>query len=149
MTSPRPSPALVESHPDLRDLGSVGLTIGKTFTFEAAHRLNGLPDGHKCGRRHGHSYQVTVELTSDALVDPGFITDFGDLTPFAAHLAEHFDHRDLNEVLKVEPTSEHLALHLARWFLDNVQPGIPGRLAAVTVSETSKTWARCTIGNAT
>lgn len=149
MTTPRPTPAHVGPHHDLRGPGEVGLTIGKTFTFEASHRLNGLHDGHKCGRLHGHSYQVTVELTADELVGPGFVTDFGDLSPLGAYLAEHFDHRDLNEVLDVEPTSELLAVHLVRWFLDQVQPVIAGRLVAVTVSETPKTWARCTVGATT
>ncbi|WP_235854190.1 6-carboxytetrahydropterin synthase [Nonomuraea aridisoli] len=51
-------------------------------------------------------------------------------------------------MLDVEPASERLAIHLARWFLDNVQPVIAGRLVAVTVSETPKTWARCTVGDA-
>ncbi|MGS9121425.1 6-carboxytetrahydropterin synthase, partial [Salmonella enterica subsp. enterica serovar Infantis] len=27
----------------------------KDFTFEAAHRLPHVPEGPKCGRRHGHS----------------------------------------------------------------------------------------------
>ncbi|MDP4511755.1 6-pyruvoyl trahydropterin synthase family protein [Nonomuraea turcica] len=147
MTSP-PSPADAGQSADLAlGLHGVRLTIGKEFTFEASHRLHRLPDGHKCARPHGHSYQVTVELAADELTGPGFVTDFGDLSPFGTYLDEHFDHRDLNDVLDVEPTSELLALHLARWFLDNVQPIIAGRLVAVTVSETRKTWARCTIGD--
>ncbi|WP_235854189.1 6-pyruvoyl trahydropterin synthase family protein [Nonomuraea aridisoli] len=74
-------------------MGSARLTIGKTFTFEASHRLHGLPDGHKCARLHGHSYQVAVELTADQLTGPGFVTGFGDLSPFGTYLAECFDHR--------------------------------------------------------
>ena len=35
-------------------------TIGKRFSFEAGHRLGGLPEGHKCARPHGHSYTVEV-----------------------------------------------------------------------------------------
>ncbi|EHS6270137.1 6-carboxytetrahydropterin synthase QueD, partial [Salmonella enterica] len=27
-------------------------TLYKDFTFEAAHRLPNVPDGHKCGRLH-------------------------------------------------------------------------------------------------
>lgn len=37
--------------------------IGKSFTFDAAHRLPGLRAGHKCGRLHGHTYTVEVVLT--------------------------------------------------------------------------------------
>jgi 6-pyruvoyltetrahydropterin/6-carboxytetrahydropterin synthase len=32
--------------------------IFKEFTFESAHRLPHVPDGHKCGRLHGHSFKV-------------------------------------------------------------------------------------------
>lgn len=140
-----PPPAQTGQRTDLD--GNVKVIISKTFAFEASHRLHGLPEGHKCGRLHGHSYQVTIELTADELTGPGFVTDFGDLTPFGTYLANHFDHRDLNEVLNVEPTSERLALHLVGWFLHHVQPIIAGRLTAVTVSETPKTWARCEIGD--
>jgi hypothetical protein len=38
--------------------------ISKTFTLEAAHRLNGLSEGHKCGRLHEHSYTVQVVLVT-------------------------------------------------------------------------------------
>ncbi|GAA4229401.1 hypothetical protein GCM10023075_36850 [Streptosporangium album] len=130
--------------------GSDGLNgfhveISKHFAFEAAHRLGGLPEGHQCGRHHGHSYRVEVRLTADELSGPGFITDFGELEPFAAYIKQSFDHRDLNEVLNVEPTSELLAVHLARWFIEHVEPAIPGRLVAVVVSETAKTSATCTV----
>ncbi|GAB3832077.1 6-pyruvoyl tetrahydropterin synthase family protein [Dactylosporangium cerinum] len=57
-------------------------TIGKRFGFSAAHHLPGLPDGHKCGRHHGHNFSVEVVLGADALVPPGFVRDFGELGPF-------------------------------------------------------------------
>ncbi|MEV7006673.1 6-carboxytetrahydropterin synthase [Streptosporangium sp. NPDC051022] len=123
------------------------IEISKWFTFEAAHRLNGLPEDHQCGRRHGHSYRVEIRLSAEELTGPGFVTDFGALEPFAAYVRNHLDHRDLNEVLEVEPTSELLAVHLARWFREHVEPTIPGRLVAIAVSETAKTSAVCTVGS--
>ncbi|MFG2918128.1 6-pyruvoyl tetrahydropterin synthase family protein [Kitasatospora sp. NPDC048298] len=116
--------------------------IGKSFTFEAGHRLTGLPPGHQCSRQHGHSYTVEVELAADELVQPGFVTDFADLRPFKNFLESQLDHRNLHEVLPVEPTSELLAQYLAGWFIEHVQPGITGRLAAIRVSETGSSWAR-------
>ena len=62
-------------------------TIGKRFSFEAGHRLGGLPEGHKCGRLHGHSYTVEVMLTATALSGPGFVADFAALDPLKEHLA--------------------------------------------------------------
>ncbi|MEV7872599.1 6-carboxytetrahydropterin synthase [Streptomyces sp. NPDC088124] len=117
-------------------------TIGKKFGFEAGHRLPGLPAEHKCARQHGHSYEVEAILTAPVLEEPGFITDFGALAPFKQFLADELDHRNLHEILPFAPTSEHLARFLAGWFLQNLQPEIPGRLVAVIVRETASSWAR-------
>lgn len=84
-------------------------SIGKTFTFEAGHRLPGLPPEHKCSRQHGHSYQVEVILSAPDLENPGFVTDFGDLAPFRTFLDSELDHHNLHELLPLEPTSERLA----------------------------------------
>jgi 6-pyruvoyltetrahydropterin/6-carboxytetrahydropterin synthase len=115
--------------------------ISKRFTFEAAHQLGGLAAGHKCGRPHGHSYSVEVILAAKELSGPGFVTDFAALDPVRKHLDEVYDHRVLNEVLDVEPTSENLARLLFDWCTANVP--LPGTAAfeAVRVSETPATWA--------
>jgi 6-pyruvoyltetrahydropterin/6-carboxytetrahydropterin synthase len=121
--------------------------IAKRFTFDAAHVLDGLPDGHKCGRLHGHTYTVEVELASSVLAGPGFVTDFGDLAPFRDYLDGHFDHRNLSEVLDVQPTSENLARHFFTWCGQHLAPHIPGRVTAVRVSETPSTWAEFRAGD--
>ena len=115
--------------------------VGKRFSFDAAHRLSGLPEGHKCARVHGHTYTVEVVVGADELGGPGFVTDFGDLAVVGAYLDAEFDHRDLVEVLAIEPTAERIAAHLAEWFVRQVEPGIPGWLESVRVSETPSTWA--------
>ncbi|MGH3158328.1 MAG: 6-carboxytetrahydropterin synthase QueD [Streptosporangiaceae bacterium] len=115
--------------------------IGKRFSFEAAHVLADLPAGHKCARLHGHTYTVEIELTASQLVPPGFVTDFADLTPFRRYLTDTIDHRHLNEVLPVEPTSENLARHFFTWCVTHLEPGIPARISAVRVSETPQSWA--------
>lgn len=117
-------------------------TIGKSFTFEAGHRLASLPPEHKCSRQHGHGYEVEVILTAAELESPGFVTDYGDLTPFKEFLDAELDHHNLHEVLPVEPTSEYLAQFLAGWFMEHLEPRIPGRLVAVRVRETATSWAR-------
>lgn len=118
------------------------LTIGKTFDFEAGHRLPSLPPEHKCSHQHGHSYRVEVILTAPALKAPGFVTDFGALVPFKKFLDTELDHQNLHEVLPFEPTSEHLAHFLAGWIIQNLEPDIPGWLVAVRVCETERSWAR-------
>lgn len=75
----------------VRDAGGPMYTITKSFTFEAAHRLLGHP---KCGRLHGHSYEVTVELRSSDL-QAGMIRDYADLSAVKTFIDENLDHRYL------------------------------------------------------
>ena len=69
------------------------MEIFKEFTFEAAHRLPHVPDGHKCSRLHGHSFRCELHVRGD--VDPrlGWIVDFADIKrafePFLAQLDHH------------------------------------------------------------
>ncbi|MFC9585826.1 6-pyruvoyl tetrahydropterin synthase family protein [Streptomyces yangpuensis] len=123
-------------------LPSGRFTIGKSFDFEAGHRLAGLPPEHKCSRQHGHTYEVEVMLSSSSLQGPGFVSDFGDLSPFKQYLDSELDHHNLHEVLDFEPTAELLAQYLAGWFIENMPPRIAGQLTAVRVRETQRSWAR-------
>lgn len=119
--------------------------IGKTFSFDAAHRLPGLREGHKCGRLHGHTYTVEVVLTAAQLTVPGFVTDFGDLRPLKEHIDARLDHQNLDDVMEVPSTSEAIAQQLAEWFVANLEPTIPGELLSVRVSETPTSWAEYTV----
>ncbi|MEV7775928.1 6-carboxytetrahydropterin synthase [Kitasatospora sp. NPDC086791] len=124
-----------------RRLAAVQLLTGRPVTpvrpvavhFSATHWLEGLSTGHKCGRRHGHAYVVTL---------PG---PMGDLLPIPSELADHVHstlHRQLlNRVLDLNPTSEQLAAHLAGWLADKGLTGPDGAPLAVRVSETESTWA--------
>lgn len=110
--------------------------ISKTFTFDAAHHLPHLPDGHKCARPHGHTYTVCVELRSYDLNENGFVVDYGELDEFKRYIDEHLDHRDLNEVFDFPTTAENLAKHLFFWCTSRWPETF-----MVGVSETPKTWA--------
>lgn len=138
-----PPPGVVDNALSRTSEGTtvVGYMIGKRYAFCAGHWIPGLLDGHKCGRQHGHNYTVEVVVEADRLVDPGFVTDFGELAPLKRYLDATFDHGNLNDILDVPPTSENLAEHLAGWFIRELEPQIPGRLAAVRVSETESSWA--------
>jgi 6-pyruvoyltetrahydropterin/6-carboxytetrahydropterin synthase len=74
-------------------------------------------------------------------VEPGFVTDFRDLAPFRRYVNERLDRKDLNQVLDITPTSELFAQHLAKWFIEHLQPQLPGRLVSVRISETATSWA--------
>jgi 6-pyruvoyltetrahydropterin/6-carboxytetrahydropterin synthase len=112
--------------------GSAPVEIFKEFTFEAAHRLPHVPDGHKCGRLHGHSYAVTIHV--DGPVDPrsGWVRDFGDLSAVVKPLVAELDHYYLNDIEGLDnPTSEVLA----RWIWERLCPQLPD-LSQVAVRET-------------
>jgi 6-pyruvoyltetrahydropterin/6-carboxytetrahydropterin synthase len=108
------------------------MEIFREFTFEAAHRLPNVPEGHKCARLHGHSYKVIVHV--EAPVDPesGWVMDFGDLKRAFKPLEAQLDHYYLNDIEGLEnPTSEVLA----RWIWERLKPTLPD-LSALTVRET-------------
>ena len=114
-------------------------TISKQFAFSASHQLTGLPDGHPCGRLHGHNYVVELELRSPVLDTRGFVLDYGEMKPFQQYIDEKLDHRHLNDIL-AQPTAENLAKHLydVAWSLWH------DVAITVRVSETPKTWATFT-----
>jgi 6-pyruvoyltetrahydropterin/6-carboxytetrahydropterin synthase len=114
-------------------------TITKEFTFEASHVLLDMPEGHKCGRMHGHSYKVVVELMSEELDEYGFVVDYGELDALKKMIDARFDHRHLNDVLEMrQPTAEKIAETIWQWC--QIEAWGP-LVSAVRVSETAKTWA--------
>jgi 6-pyruvoyltetrahydropterin/6-carboxytetrahydropterin synthase len=106
--------------------------IYREFTFEAAHRLPNVPEGHKCARLHGHSYRVAVGLEGPVDAEVGWVQDFGDIKAAWKPLDEQLDHYYLNEIPGLEnPTSELLA----EWIWQRLQPALP-LLTYVKVRET-------------
>ena len=55
------------------------MEVFREFTFEAAHRLPRVPEGHKCGRLHGHSYRAEIHVRGPVRPDTGWVLDFADL----------------------------------------------------------------------
>ncbi|HEX7341001.1 MAG TPA: 6-carboxytetrahydropterin synthase QueD [Rhodanobacteraceae bacterium] len=114
------------------------MDIFKHFTIEAAHRLPHVPDGHKCGRLHGHSFGVEVHVSGTPDPASGWVMDYADIKAAFAPLFEQLDHHYLNEIDGLEnPTSEQLAC----WIWRRLKPALP-LLSEVVVRETCTAGAR-------
>lgn len=107
-------------------------TIFKDFQFEAAHRLPHVPAGHKCGRLHGHSFMVRLELTGKIDPQTGWVVDFSDISKAFKPLWQQLDHYYLNDIEGLEnPTSEVIA----RWIWHKMKPILP-QLSSIMIKET-------------
>lgn len=104
----------------------------KTFTFEAAHFLPSFPEGHKCRRMHGHSFNADVIVEGDVPEGQYHLLDYGDIQKLIDPLREQLDHHCLNEIDGLEhPTSEMIA----KWLWDRLKPDLP-TLVQINVAET-------------
>lgn len=112
------------------------MDLYKEFRFETAHHLPNVPEGHKCGRLHGHSFRVEIHV--EGPVDPytGWVIDFADIKDAFKPLLDRLDHYYLNDIAGLEnPTSENIAI----WIWRNLKPSL-ALLSKVVVCET------CTCG---
>ncbi len=48
------------------------MEIFKEFAFDSAHRLPNVPPGHKCGRLHGHTFNVALHVRGPVGVASGW-----------------------------------------------------------------------------
>lgn len=98
------------------------MEIFKEFTFEAAHRLPNVPEGHKCARLHGHSYHVTLYVSGEVGDDTGWVIDFAELKEKFDPILKTLDHYYLNDIDGLSnPTSENIA----RWIWQKLKPTLP------------------------
>ncbi len=108
------------------------MEIFKEFTFEAAHRLPNVPEGHKCARLHGHSFRVEIRVKGEVDSTLGWVMDFGELSAAFRPIYNELDHFYLNDIPGLEnPTSENIA----RWIWRRLKPTLPP-LSAITIRET-------------
>lgn len=108
------------------------MEIYKDFSFDSAHRLPNVPDRHKCGRLHGHTFQLRIVVSGPVDETTGWIMDFGDIKAAFRPLYERLDHNYLNEIDGLEnPTSEVLV----KWIWQELKPVLP-QLVRLEIKET-------------
>jgi 6-pyruvoyltetrahydropterin/6-carboxytetrahydropterin synthase len=108
------------------------MIIYKQFSFDSAHFLPNVPEGHKCRNIHGHTYHLTVYVEGRVLGHEGWVFDFGDLKKIMSPVLDTLDHHLLNEVDGLaNPTAELLAV----WIWDQIKPFVTG-LKRIDLKET-------------
>ena len=117
---------------DLLDVESASLW--RRYRFESAHQLPNVPEGHKCGRMHGHGFQVILHMKrrSDPSLHLTGMEDYDELDRLWGPIQKELDHVCLNDISGLEnPTSELLS----SWIWAIIKPTLPS-LSWVTVYET-------------
>lgn len=108
------------------------MILYKQFTFDSAHFLPNLPDGHSCKELHGHTYHLTVFVEGEILKEEGWVMDFKNLKKAVEPVLNSIDHKLLNVIEGLQnPTSELLAV----WLWEKIIPQLP-ELKKIELKET-------------
>lgn len=114
------------------DLDLQGMAhVWRRYRFQAAHQLPRVAPGHKCGRMHGHGFEVIVHANQD-LGERDLSIDYDHLDEIWAPFHAELNYRCLNEIVGLEnPTSEVIS----SWLWQRMKPLLP-ELSWLTVYET-------------
>jgi 6-pyruvoyltetrahydropterin/6-carboxytetrahydropterin synthase len=106
--------------------------IWRRYSFQAAHRLPNVPEGHKCGRMHGHGFDVILHATQD-VSNKQMGVDYDHLDALWKPIHAELNYGCLNDIQGLgNPTSELIS----SWIWHRLKPELP-QLAWVTVYETA------------
>ena len=119
--------------------------LSTEFTFDSAHYIKDYKG--PCGRMHGHTYRVKIEVTSSQLHSSEYcphsvmVADFKSLRWAKKDVTQGgLDHCVLNDVLP--PEYETTAEMIAKYIYDETKRRLPtGVKLKVAVSETPNSWA--------
>lgn len=113
------------------------ITIFRQFSFDSAHFLPNVPEGHKCKHMHGHTYRMLVYLTGETDAELGWVMDFGDLKTIIGSVVDTIDHKTLNDIEGLEnPTCENITI----WLWNKLKPMLP-LLTKIELHETPNSGA--------
>jgi 6-pyruvoyltetrahydropterin/6-carboxytetrahydropterin synthase len=104
----------------------------RKYNFSAAHYLPKAPEGHKCRRLHGHSYEVEVVVRGEVDPEAGWLIDYGGIDEKVKPVVAELDHRTLNEIHGLENATSEI---LCGWFWGRLNERLPG-LRRISVAET-------------
>jgi 6-pyruvoyltetrahydropterin/6-carboxytetrahydropterin synthase len=109
------------------------IQIRREYTFDSAHYLPRVPDGHKCKRLHGHTYTLIPTVSGTVDEDSGMILDFADLDVLVKRaIVDRVDHRCLNDLYE-NPTAENMVGAMALDLIKVLPVGV--RLVSLELRE--------------
>jgi 6-pyruvoyltetrahydropterin/6-carboxytetrahydropterin synthase len=119
--------------------------LKRAINIAASHSLKGHP---KCGRMHGHNYNVTVTVEGKDTGPSGMLIDFGELKKILNEVIGRYDHMHIGRLPDGwQGNSEHIievpfdyvsSENLARHWAKELQEKLSNRLTVcqVEVQET-------------
>ncbi|MGZ5287480.1 MAG: 6-carboxytetrahydropterin synthase QueD [Flavisolibacter sp.] len=111
------------------------MEIYKEYSFDSAHFLPRVPEGHKCRNMHGHTYKLKVFLEGKPDPELGWIMDFKDLKDALSGVIDQLDHKLINDIPGLEnPTAENITI----WIWKKIHPLLP-LLSRIELYETPTT----------
>lgn len=93
--------------------------------FAAAHKLRGYKG--QCEKLHGHNWRVDVYLRGDELDELGMLVDFSEVKKHVNAVLDELDHQYLNDLdafRVANPTTEHIARHIAEALAPKMPDGV-------------------------
>lgn len=107
------------------------MEIYKEFTFDSAHFLPMVPEGHKCKHMHGHTYHLKIYVEG-TINEVGWIIDFGEIKKAWKPIEKIVDHKLLNDIEGLSnPTAENIVV----WLWSQLKPCLP-ELSKLELKET-------------
>ncbi len=117
-------------------------TLKVLSDFAAAHSLREYPGA--CQRLHGHNWKIETEVSATQVNELGMVLDFKEIKHAVREVTDRLDHQYLNDLVpfnELNPTAEHIALHIFQALAERLNDGNV-RVQAVTVWETDRASAR-------
>ncbi|WP_457548704.1 6-carboxytetrahydropterin synthase QueD [Archaeoglobus sp.] len=108
------------------------MRVGVAEYFDSSHYI---PGHEKCGKVHGHTYRVEVEVEGE--LERGMVIDFADLKNALREVVRELDHRLINEIID-NPTCENICTYIYKRLKEKLK-GV--RIVRVRLYEGKDKWA--------
>lgn len=106
--------------------------LWRRYVLHSAHQLPHVSPQHKCGRMHGHGFEVILHANTSVNAQTSWI-NYAYIDTLWDPIFQELDHQCLNDIPGLEnPTSENISA----WIWRRLKPQLP-ELSLITVHETT------------